>query len=175
MFVPVILFLSLPFAEIYLLIKASHIFGWADVGLFLLLSGFVGLWCVRIQSAGFIHKLNSAFTNGQIPAERMIGALCVFVGGVLFIIPGFITDVIGLTLVLPPTRAVFVKFFKMYFARMIQKGNFRVFSKSDFEFTSTNFDGSQHYQRSKTLRDVGPSTPNLLEEPNSASFKDLNK
>jgi UPF0716 protein FxsA len=73
----------------------------------LILAGFLGAALVRRQGRTAWERFNLALTNGRIPAgETFDGAMIVF-GGALLLAPGFITDVVGLALLIPPTRAVF--------------------------------------------------------------------
>ncbi len=172
-----LLFTGLPIAEIYILIKSGDAIGVWNTVYLVLLSGFVGAWCVRAQAAGLVRKLNLAIANGQVPGDELIAALCVFVGGVLMIAPGFITDILGILLVVPPTRFVLVKILKFYFARMVQRGvaKVHVYSAGNFGFTKTNFDQAQYQYRDSNMRDVTDNSSDALLGSARSPMKDLNQ
>ena len=160
-FVLFLMFTLIPVAEIYVLVQAAHVIGtWSTLGL-VVLSGFVGSWFVRSQSYSIIQKINRTVSQGQLPAEDLMSGFCVLVGGILMIAPGFITDVMGLLLVLPPTRVVIVWGLKKYFAQMVRRGRVKVW----------NVQTNQRYT-SWPLRDVGPlkldgPVSNLSDDPNA--------
>ena len=86
--------------------------------------------------------------RGELPADNLIQGFLVFIGGILLITPGFITDIWGLALVLPFTRFLFVSSLKNYFIKKIQSGSFKFY---------TNVNGE--WQSSDEWRDVSPEAP----------------
>src|SRR5437899_1952937 len=101
----VLLFIVLPIAEIYVIIKVGETIGvWPTIGL-LILDGFLGAWLLRHQGRAAWRRFNEALAAGKIPAREVFDGAMVIVGGAFLISPGFITDVIGLLLLIPPSRA----------------------------------------------------------------------
>ncbi|MEV4257993.1 FxsA family protein, partial [Spirillospora sp. NPDC049652] len=97
----VLSFLLLPVLEIVLIVQVGQaIGGWPTAGL--LAAGLLlGGWIVRREGR---RALNAALSRGELPERELADAALIMAGGVLLMIPGFLTDVLGLLLVLPVTR-----------------------------------------------------------------------
>jgi len=103
----VLVFIVLPVAEIYVIIKVGEAIGvWPTIAL-LILDGFLGAALLRHQGRAAWRRFNEALAAGKIPAREVFDGAMVIVGGAFLISPGFITDVIGLLLLIPPSRALF--------------------------------------------------------------------
>jgi UPF0716 protein FxsA len=101
-----VLFIVLPIAELYVIIKVGEAIGvWPTIGL-LILDSFVGAALLRSQGRAAWRRFNQALAEGRIPHREVFDGAMVILGGALLLTPGFITDVFGLILLLPPTRAV---------------------------------------------------------------------
>jgi UPF0716 protein FxsA len=103
----VLLFIVLPIAEIYVIIKVGEAIGvWPTIAL-LILDGFLGAALLRHQGRAAWRRFNEALAAGKVPAREAFDGAMVIVGGAFLLAPGFITDAIGLLLLLPLTRAMF--------------------------------------------------------------------
>ena len=98
--------LVLPILEILVIVAVGEAIGaWPTV--LLLLAGCVlGVLIIRHQGARAWRALNQAVQSGRMPARELADGIVVLLGGTLLLVPGFITDVLGLILVLPFTRPV---------------------------------------------------------------------
>jgi UPF0716 protein FxsA len=74
------------------------------VGL-LLLSSIVGSWLMKREGLGVLRRIQSQLANGQVPGKELVDAFLILLGGALMLAPGFLTDVAGMALLLPPVRA----------------------------------------------------------------------
>jgi UPF0716 protein FxsA len=101
------LFLALPIAEIYVIIQVGDAIGVAPTIALLILDGFLGAALARSQSRAAWERFNLALTQGRVPARETFDGAMIIVGGALLLAPGFITDIVGFALLIPPTRAVF--------------------------------------------------------------------
>ncbi len=101
------LFLLLPIAEIYVIIQVGDAIGWAPTLLLLILDGLAGAALARSQGRVAWERFNLALTEGRVPASETFDGAMIIVGGALLLAPGFITDIVGFALLIPPTRAVF--------------------------------------------------------------------
>jgi UPF0716 protein FxsA len=102
----VLVFIVLPIAELYVIIQVGGAIGVPLTLALLLLDGVVGAVLARSQGRAAWRRFNLALAEGRVPArETADGAMIIF-GGALLLTPGFITDVFGLALLLPPTRAL---------------------------------------------------------------------
>jgi UPF0716 protein FxsA len=121
-----LLFILLPVAELMLLIRLG---GWLGVvptvGL-VLLTGVVGAALARSQGMRVIGGLRAEMGAGRLPVTHMLDGALVLVAGLMLITPGVITDVVGLLLLFPPTRALARRLFAARLRRMVQTGSARV-------------------------------------------------
>jgi UPF0716 protein FxsA len=101
------LFLALPIAEIYVIIQVGQAIGIVPTLLLLILDGFLGAALARSQSRAAWERFNLALTQGRVPARETFDGAMIILGGALLLAPGFITDLVGFALLIPPTRAVF--------------------------------------------------------------------
>ncbi len=101
------LFIVLPIAEIYVIIQVADGIGWAPTLLLLILDGFAGAALARSQGRVAWERFNLALTQGRVPASETFDGAMIMLGGAFLLAPGFITDVVGFALLIPPTRAVF--------------------------------------------------------------------
>ena len=103
----VLLFIVLPIAEIYVIIKVGEAIGVLPTIALLILDGFLGAALLRHQGRAAWRRFNEALTAGKVPAREAFDGAMVIVGGAFLLAPGFITDVIGLLLLIPLTRSMF--------------------------------------------------------------------
>jgi UPF0716 protein FxsA len=102
----VILFVLVPIAELALIIQVGEAIGvWWTIGL-LVADSVLGSALMRSQGRAAWRRFNEATGAGRVPAREAIDGVLVIFGGALLLTPGFISDVLGLLLLLPPTRAV---------------------------------------------------------------------
>lgn len=104
---PLVLFVAfivVPVIEIYVIVKVGGVLGVLPTVAILLAVSVLGAWLVRREGRRAWRVLNEAFGEGRIPGRELADAALVLVGGVLLLTPGFVTDVLGFCLVLPPVR-----------------------------------------------------------------------
>lgn len=94
----------LPFAEVAALVLVGGSIGfWWTLGLLVTLT-VLGVLLVRSETSKTYRSLQGALTSGKMPADEVTDAILVMIGGFLLILPGFVSDAVGLLLVLPFTR-----------------------------------------------------------------------
>jgi UPF0716 protein FxsA len=104
---PIVLVLILwALAELFVLIKVAEAIGVLYAILLLILSWPVGTWALRSQGRAAWRRLSAAVAAGRSPGREVLDGALVLIGGLLLIIPGFISDALGLLALLPPTRAL---------------------------------------------------------------------
>ncbi len=94
-----------PIAELLVAIQVANAIGVLDTILLLIVTWPIGTWALRTQGRAAWIRLSGAIAEGRTPTREAVDGALVLLGGVLLIIPGFITDVIGALLLLP-TRAL---------------------------------------------------------------------
>jgi len=100
-----VLFTIVPLAELYLLLQVGSILG---VGLTILLvvgTGVVGAYLARLEGWRTLRQMQENLHNGIAPTGELIDAALILGAGLLLITPGIVTDVVGFSLLFPPTRA----------------------------------------------------------------------
>lgn len=106
---PLILFLVfviLPIAELYVIIQVGGAIGILPTLALLLADGFLGAYLTRTQGRTAWRRFNQAIAEGRVPAKETYDGAAIVFGGALLLSPGFITDVLGILLLFPPTRAI---------------------------------------------------------------------
>jgi UPF0716 protein FxsA len=103
----ILLFVAVPFAELYVIIKVADAIGPAPTILLLGADSLLGAWLMRSQGRTVWRRFNETVRAGAIPHREVIDGVMVIFGGAFLITPGFLTDVLGVLLLLPPTRALF--------------------------------------------------------------------
>src|SRR4051794_8278735 len=96
----------MPIVELAVIIRVGAALGVLNTIGLLLLMGALGSWLVKREGIGVLRRVQRAVEEGRVPAAELVDGLLVLVGGALMIAPGFISDVLGLSLMLPPVRAV---------------------------------------------------------------------
>lgn len=100
------LFLAVPILEIFVIIQVGRVIGpWWTVAL-LLLESAIGAWLIKREGARAWRALQNAMGTGRLPGRELADAALILVGGTLLLTPGFVTDVVGFFLILPPTRPI---------------------------------------------------------------------
>ncbi|WP_440896089.1 FxsA family protein [Amphibacillus sp. Q70] len=118
-----LLMISIPTLEIALFIWAgSHVGGWSIIGL-IVLTGLIGGTLAKQQGIDTLRRAQQSMQNGQRPTEEIFDGICILLGGILLLTPGFITDVVGLILLLPFTRPLLKNWFKAIIQNMINRGH----------------------------------------------------
>jgi UPF0716 protein FxsA len=84
--------------------KVADQIGFWDTAIFLILSGVFGIYLAKHQGNVVLSRVQQCMAEGRLPTLEMVDGLLIFLGGLLFVFPGFISDIVGLVLVFPLTR-----------------------------------------------------------------------
>lgn len=150
----IFLFTVVPAAELYLLFKVGAQIGGLNTILIILFTGVLGASLAKSQGIQILHKIQSSASRGELPADHIIQGLMVFAGGLLLLTPGFITDVLGFSFVLPGPRHLLLSLVKKMIQQSIDKGQFQFYafkqnnngkesgfySYSQYEYNNSNHD-----------------------------------
>lgn len=102
--VPLLLFLLWPVAEVIVVIKVAEAIGVLWTIVLLIASWPLGSWALRSQGRAVWRRMAAAISARRAPGKEVLDGVLVLLGGLLLMIPGFITDALGLLLLLPLTR-----------------------------------------------------------------------
>ena len=99
-------FLVLPLLEIAVLIQVGQAIGvWSTLGL-LILAAVAGMLIIRQQGVSMVGRMFDAMSEGRLAVGSIVDSYARIVAGCLLIVPGFITDAVGLALLVPPLRGL---------------------------------------------------------------------
>lgn len=123
-----VLFVVVPIMELYTIIRMSGAIGFLNTLGLMFLVAVLGSWLVRREGFRVWNRFNDAVAAGQIPAREIIDGVLILGAGALLLTPGFISDVLGLLMLFPPTRIMF----RSYLLRRSKKGGvlFRTWTAS---------------------------------------------
>ncbi len=102
----VLIFIVVPIAEIYVIIKVGEAIGLVPTVVLLLADAVLGSMLLRHQGRAAWIRFNRALAEGRLPHKEAFDGVLVIMGGALLLTPGFLTDILGLILLVPPTRAL---------------------------------------------------------------------
>jgi UPF0716 protein FxsA len=101
-----VLFIVLPLAELYVIIQLAGVIGILPTIALLLIDSIAGTMLMKSQGRAAWRRFNEANAAGRIPAREVADGALIILGGAFLLTPGFITDVIGFVLLIPPTRVL---------------------------------------------------------------------
>ena len=102
----IVLFIVVPIAELYVIIKVGELIGVLPTLILLLADAVGGSLLLKHQGRGAWRRFNEALAARRFPGKEVVDGVLIVVGGTLLLTPGFITDVFGVFFLLPPTRAL---------------------------------------------------------------------
>ena len=113
----VALFIVVPIVELYVIIQIGSLIGvWPTIAL-LLADAILGSMLLRHQGRGAWRRFNQALAERRFPGREVADGLLIAIGGTLLLTPGFVTDIAGLILLIPPTRAIVRRLMRGYATR----------------------------------------------------------
>jgi len=110
------LFIIVPLLELALLIEVGKYLGaWNTIAL-VLVTAVAGAMMMQLEGLRVWSNLQQDLMNGRMPTHNIINGVLILIGGIVLLTPGIITDVIGITLLLPFTRVFYRKWLQGRFA-----------------------------------------------------------
>jgi UPF0716 protein FxsA len=102
----ILVFIVVPIAELAVIIQVGQAIGLLPTVALLILDSVLGAMLMRSQGRRAWLRLNEAVSAGRVPAREVIDGALVLFGGALLLTPGFLTDILGMVLLIPPGRAL---------------------------------------------------------------------
>ena len=122
-----IIFVFVPVMELYILIEAGRMIGiGATIGL-IMLTGVAGAWLARSQGLEILRRIQQETANGQMPAQTLIDGALILVGGLLLLTPGFFTDALGFSFLVPITRELWRKGLSAWLEKQVRQGSVTIY------------------------------------------------
>jgi UPF0716 protein FxsA len=139
----VLLFIVVPLVELFVIIRVGEVIGILPTIGLLLLASIVGSVLLRVQGRAAWQRFQAALQAGRPPAREVLDGVLVIFGGALLLTPGFVTDLLGVALLIPFTRAGFRRILVARFVpRVVRAGAGRVARRppGDVEGTAVDLD-----------------------------------
>ena len=124
------LFVILPAVELYILLLAGRTFGALNALLLIVLTGVIGAIIAKKQGLKAVQEFSDSMKNYQAPGEAAINGLFVLVGAIFVILPGFVTDILGLLFLFGPTRKLFKPILYKWIRKKMKNGQVIVVKSS---------------------------------------------
>ncbi|HEV8622978.1 MAG TPA: FxsA family protein [Acidimicrobiia bacterium] len=116
----VVLFIGVPFAEIYVLLQVGHAIGVLNTLALLILISVIGAWLAKREGLGVIRRMQRSIETGRVPGTELVDGFLILLAAALMLTPGFLTDIVAIFLLLPPVRAVVRRELRRRVARRIE-------------------------------------------------------
>jgi UPF0716 protein FxsA len=101
------IFVIVPLAELYVIFQVGDAIGIVPTLAILVADSLLGSWLLKSQGRAVWRRFNETMRAGRIPHRELVDGVLVIFGGAFLITPGFLTDIVGVLLLLPPTRGLF--------------------------------------------------------------------
>lgn len=101
----VIVFVVVPLIELAVIITVASAIGLVPTILALVLVSVLGAWLVKREGVGVMRRMQAALDRGEVPTREVLDGVLLMAAGVLCVVPGFVTDALGLLLLTPPVRS----------------------------------------------------------------------
>ena len=100
--------------ELYCFLLFGAVIGLLPTFLVIIGTGMLGAYLAKQEGLRSWHRIQNALAHGQNPSREMINGLCILLAGIALCIPGFISDLFGLLLLLPPVRLLLVAYISQH-------------------------------------------------------------
>jgi UPF0716 protein FxsA len=124
-----LVFVVAPLVELYVIVQVAHSIGVFETIAALIIVSFVGAWLVRTAGLSVLVRIQKQLAAGRMPTNELVDGGILLFAGALMIAPGFISDVIGILLVLPPTRAIVRRLVVRSYRSRIDRGGGATFGQ----------------------------------------------
>jgi UPF0716 protein FxsA len=134
----ILIFVLVPLAELYVIFKVGDAIGILPTLAILVVDSLIGSVLLKSQGRAVWKRFNETMRGGKIPHQEIVDGVLVIFGGAFLITPGFLTDIVGLTLLIPPTRSVIRRFLVRRLGRRVAVGGGR--ADYDVEGSAREYD-----------------------------------
>jgi UPF0716 protein FxsA len=117
----VLLLIALPVAEVIVFIEVGLALGWLWALVLLVGTSMLGVQLLRIQGRAAIERVSLAMSERRAPGAAALDGALGFLGGLLLVVPGFISDVFGVLLLATPTRKLARRWISRHYAGRVMR------------------------------------------------------
>ena len=129
-----LLLIALPILELWVIVQVGQAIDWAPTLVLLVGISVAGAWLLKQQGSATWRRLQDSLRRGRVPTNEATDGALILLGGALLLTPGFVTDAVGLFLLIPPTRAAVKGLARTLLARW---GSRRLARSGYYETTAT--------------------------------------
>ena len=126
------IFVAVPLLELFLLIRLGGAIGLFPTLALCVLTGGAGAWLARREGLRALWSFQERLARGGVPGRALMDGLCILLGGALLLTPGLLTDIIGFSLLLPPSRRWIQERMQRRIERQLADGSLRVTTMGGF-------------------------------------------
>ncbi|WP_182201067.1 FxsA family protein [Paraliobacillus salinarum] len=124
-----LLILIVPALEIGIFVWAGNLIGAWWVIFFILLTGVLGAYLAKREGLQTLRLAQLEMNQGRLPAEQIFDGVCILIGAVVLLTPGFITDALGFFLLLPVTRVPLKRMLQNLLKKLLSNGTITIFRR----------------------------------------------
>lgn len=121
-----LLFVIVPIVELVLLIQLGQVVGLLPTLALVIFTGVTGAWLARAEGVRVFFQFQRELASGRLPGQAMLDGISVLIGGAFLLTPGVMTDVVGFSLLFPPSRRWIQRRVRKRLERGITDGTIRV-------------------------------------------------
>lgn len=121
-----IVIIAVPVVELVGIIQMGHWLGGWTTFLLLVLMAVAGAYLARAEGRKVWVEAQRQMQAGQIPGLKLLDGICVLAGGFLLMFPGFLSDIVGITLLIPVTRPFYRVLMLQWIEKRMRNGSFRI-------------------------------------------------
>lgn len=121
-----VIFALIPVAELYVLISIGSRIGVLSTIALVIITAVVGAYLAHWQGLSVMLRVRENLAQGFMPAEELLDGLLIFLAGMALVVPGFLTDTMGLLILMPYTRNLFKIWLRKKFDQWRQNPNVQI-------------------------------------------------
>lgn len=122
-------FIGMILIEIAIFIVVGKLIGVFNTLLLIILTSIIGVVVAKKQGMYSIQNMQTNINRGEAPGPAMVDTFLIFIGGVLLVLPGFLTDVIGLSMLFSFSRKLYKPFIYKWLRKKMESGNVFIINK----------------------------------------------
>ena len=103
------LFLLIPIIELFIMFKVGKVIGLEITILIIIITAIIGAKLTKVQGAKAIKNAQSEIKSGKLPHKEVMDGIMIIIAGAFLLTPGFVTDIVGFSLLLPALRSNYQK------------------------------------------------------------------
>lgn len=131
------------YCEISLLVSVGSSIGVLPLILLMIAISASGMWLVKLGGVRTLLQAREQFQQGTVPTQAVLSSIFFAIAGFFLLIPGFLSDILAISLLLPATQRGLYWLFKRYFAKHIRFQHHRGFHRQDDNVFEAEFERQQ--------------------------------